>query len=74
MKVFDHTHAKGNYFNHLKRAAKISGLFIGGGFLGLVHAICPWFLTNFLTLFTKRINFILSIPLCACNADDETRV
>ena len=74
MKVFDYTHAKGNYFNHLKRAAKISGLFIGGGFIGLVHAICPWFLTDFLTLFNKRMSVILSIPLCECDDNDETRV
>ena len=74
MKVFDHTHAKGNYLQHFTRAAKISGLFIGAGFIGLVHAICPWFLTDFLTLFTKRASVILSIPLCACNDNDETRV
>lgn len=48
MKVFDHTHAKGEYWPHLKRAGTIAGLFVACGFIGLIHAVVPFFLPEFL--------------------------
>ena len=66
MKVFDSTHAKGNFWGHAKRAGFISGLFLGAGLLGLVHMIFPFFLPEVMTLANKRISQELEVALCAC--------
>jgi hypothetical protein len=55
MKVFDHTHAKGEYWQHLKRAGTIAGLFIACGLIGMIHAVVPFFLPEFLTLANAHI-------------------
>lgn len=67
MKVFDHTHARGKYWQHLIRAGFISGLFICSGLIGLVHAILPFFLPEFLTLANKRIAKELEQRMCECD-------
>ena len=55
MKVFDPDHAKGDWWFHFKKAGFISGLFICSGLIGLIHAIAPFFLPEFLTLAHQRI-------------------
>ena len=61
MKVFDSKHiAKGEYLSHFLRASKISLLMICSGLIGLVHALVPCFLTDFLTLSVERIRKMLS--------------
>ena len=60
MKVFSYTHARGKYWQHLKRAGFISGLFIGSGLIGLVHAIVPFFLPEFMSLAAARIQSLLN--------------
>jgi hypothetical protein len=67
MKVFDHTHAMGKYWQHLLRAGFISGLFIGSGLIGLTHAILPFFLPEFLTLANQRIAKELEQKMCECD-------
>lgn len=70
MKIFEHNHAKGKYWQHAKKAGFISGLFIGSGVVGIAHAVCPWFLPEFLTEANKRISKELDQKLCECPADD----
>ena len=66
MKIFDHTHAKGKYWRHLRRAGFISGLFIFSGLIGLTHAILPFWMPEFLSLANKRIAKELEQKLCEC--------
>ncbi|MGB1617891.1 MAG: hypothetical protein ACPHOJ_02545 [Litorivicinaceae bacterium] len=68
MKVFDSKHiAKGQWPSHFLRAGFISGLFICSGLIGLVHAILPFFLTDFLSLANKRIAKELEQRMCECD-------
>ena len=55
MKVFDPSHATGKYWRHLLRAGFIAGLFIASGLIGLVHALVPFFLPDFMSLAAARI-------------------
>ena len=61
MKVFDSKHiAKRQWLSHFFRASKISLIMICSGAIGLVHALVPFFLTDFLTLSVERIRKMLS--------------
>lgn len=60
MKVFDSTHARGRYWQHLRRASLIAGLFIASGLIGLAHAIVPSFLPEFMSLAAARIQSLLN--------------
>jgi hypothetical protein len=64
--IFDHTHAKGKYWRHLLRAGFISGLFIGSGLIGLVHALVPFFLPEFMSLAAARITQELEMKISKC--------
>ena len=66
MKIFDHTHAKGKYWRHLLRAGFIAGLFIASGLIGLIHALVPFFLPEFMSLAAARITKELEMKLCEC--------
>jgi hypothetical protein len=66
MKIFDHTHAKKKYWRHLLRAGFIAGLFIASGLIGLVHALVPFFLPEFMSLAAARITKELEMKLCEC--------
>jgi len=67
MKIFEHNHAKGKYWQHAKRAGLISGLFIGSGLIGLTHAILPFWMPEFMTLANKRIAKELEQRMCECD-------
>jgi hypothetical protein len=67
MKIFDHAHARGKYWQHFKRAGFISGLFICSGSIGLTHAILPFWMPEFLTLANKRIAKELEQRMCECD-------
>lgn len=55
MKIFDHAHARGKYWQHLIRTGLIAGLFICAGLLGLVHAVTRFFLPELMSEANKRI-------------------
>ena len=59
MKIFNPLHAKGRYWQHLKRAGLIAGLLIGSGAITLVHALVPTFLPEFTRLAVERIKAIV---------------
>ncbi len=70
MKVFNFSHAKGQYLSHLKTASFIAGLFIGAGLLGLVHAVTRFFLPELMSEANKRIGRELGQVFCECPPDD----
>ena len=55
MKVFDLSHAIGHYVSHAISSLKISLIMICSGAIGLVHALVPFFLTDFMSLANERI-------------------
>ena len=67
MKIFDHTHARGKYWQHLIRASFVAGLFICAGLLGLVHAITRFFLPELMSEANKRIAKELEQRMCECD-------
>ena len=69
MKIFDSKHiaSKAQWPSHFLRASKISLLMICSGLIGLVHAILPFFLPEFLTLANKRIAKELEQRMCECD-------
>jgi len=68
MTVFDINHiAKGQWLPHFLKASKISILMICSGLIGLIHAILPFFLTDFLSLANKRIAKELEQRFCECD-------
>jgi len=66
MQVFDPTHAKGEYLSHALHAGTLCFLFIATGLVGLSHAICPWFLPEFMSRMNARISMKLNLKLCEC--------
>lgn len=66
-KVFDYSHARGQYWQHFKRASFIAGLFIGAGLLGLVHAVTRFFLPELMSEANKRIAKELEQRMCECD-------
>jgi hypothetical protein len=66
MNVFDSTHARGQYWRHLKRGSFIAGLFIVSGLLGLVHAVTRVFLPDLMSEANKRIGRELDQKVCEC--------
>tara|TARA_Y100000593_G_scaffold36294_1_gene70681 strand:+ start:918 stop:1124 length:207 start_codon:yes stop_codon:yes gene_type:complete len=68
MKVFDSKHiSKGQWLSHFITASKISLLMICSGLIGLVHALVPFFLTDFLSLANARIAKELEQRMCECD-------
>jgi len=62
MKIFDPHHIQPGWpawWQHFKQAIKMSSLMIGSGLLGLVHALVPFFLPEFLALASARIQWML---------------
>ena len=63
MKIFDPFHAKGKYWAHLKKAGFISGLLMACCLVGLIHALVPTFLPEFIRLAVERIKVLADEPL-----------
>jgi hypothetical protein len=67
MKVFDRHHIdKGwaSYADHWLRASKLSVGLLGASVISLIHACIPFFLTDFISLYVKKLHHDLN--LCKC--------